>query len=370
MDEDIRLEYRTTRLFYNLGYFARRRVPLKSYFYPESSDITDIDVYGIRWDMDLTSKLVLGMCTKTKSKKHVAPANRIIWLKGLKDFLGASQTYLVMPRITPKFKTFATDNDVVPLDCERLEEMEKQLKISEWQGSYALDNFPKHMEYWSATKKEPNAKTRHHYWFLVSDFWAMSNNIRIKRSLTHVQNLLERVPLEEEYYRWLLIESIVLFSVALIGFCQELSPFSETDRAKYVKIKMIEGIGTIEDQEKILKTIRALVGSIFEEYSLEIPSGLLGDIKIPPPSYTPQLTELLVRLLDKPYFSIHVPRLLDYWLYENAIRQNTVTQDSLSSIFKLKPEEIAVLVKLSKNIVRFLDTRADQHEFLEQLLSY
>jgi len=275
-----------------------------------------------------------------------------------------------MPRITSKFKTFATDNDVIPLDYERLEEMEKQLKISEWQGFYALDNFPRHLDFWNTTKKEPNTKIRHHYWFLVSDFWTMSNNIRIKRTITHVQNLLERVSLEGNYYRWLLIESIVLFSVALICFCHELSPFSETDRAKYVNVKMIEGIGTIEDQKKILKTIRALVGSIFDEHNLETPSGLLSEIKIPAPSYTPQLTELLMRLLDKPHFSIHVPRLLDYWLYENTIRQKAVTQDILSSIFKLNSEEIAILVKLSKNIIRFLDTRVDQHEFLEQLLSY
>jgi len=85
MDEATQLVYRTTRLFCNLGYFTRRRVPLKSYFFPEKSDITDLDVYGIKWDLDLTPKVVIGMCTKTK--KHATPANRILWLRGLKDFL-------------------------------------------------------------------------------------------------------------------------------------------------------------------------------------------------------------------------------------------------------------------------------------------
>ena len=167
MEEDIQLEYRTTRLFYNLGYFARRRVPLKSYFFPEKSDITDIDVYGIKWDLDLAPKVVVGMCTTTKSKKHMDPANRILWLRGLKDFLGVSQTYLVMPRITPKFKTFAAINGVIPLDYERFNELEKQLNISDWQGFYALDNFARHVEYWHAVEKERKSEIKQHYCCLL-----------------------------------------------------------------------------------------------------------------------------------------------------------------------------------------------------------
>lgn len=368
MDEDTQLEYRTTRLFYNLGYFTRRRVPLKSYFFPEKSDITDLDVYGIKWDLDLTPKVVIGMCTKTK--KHAAPANRILWLRGLKEFLGASQTYLVMPRITPKFKTFANENSVIPLDHERFSELEEQLKISGWEGFFALDNLTRHMKNWDSVKKEAKTETRHHYWFLVSHFWTMPNNIRIKRIITHAQDLIGHVSLDKPLHQWLLIESIILFSVALMGFCNELSPLSEGDRKKYVHVKMIEGIGTLEDQEKVLKTVRALVGSILEDYKLEMPSGLLSEIKIPPPSYTPQLTELLMRLLDKSSLSVEVPRFLDYWLYEYALRGKTVDQNRLLSIFKLNQEDMDILAKLSKNVARFLDTKSDQHEFLKPLLSY
>lgn len=370
IDDGTRLEYKTTRLFFNLGYFTRRRVPLKSFFFPERSDITDIDIYGIKWDLDLTPKIVMGMCTTSKSKQHAAPANRILWLRGLKEFLGASQTYLVMPRITSKFKTFAIQNGVIPLDDRRFTELEKQLKISNWGGSYALDNFPRHIEYWNTTKSETNARIRHHYWFLVSDFWTMANNIKIKRVITHVEDLLKQISTKKPYHQWLLVESIILFSVALMGFCYDLSPLSETNRKKYVNVKMIEGIGTIEDQEKILKTVRALVGSILEEHNLKLPSGLLGEIKIPPPIYTEKLIELLERLLDKPYLSIHIPRFLDYWLYESAIRQSTIDQDRLLTIFKLSSEEMDILAKLSKNIVRFLDPKADQHEYLKPLLSY
>jgi hypothetical protein len=57
------------------------------------------------------------------------------------------------------------------------------------------------------------------------------------------------------------------------------------------------------------------------------------------------------RIMDKPAISIHIPRFMDYFLYENIIRQKNVERDNVCSLFHVSAFELDMLAKLSKNIV-------------------
>lgn len=367
IEEGIYLEYRTIRLFNEMGYFSRRSIPLKHYFYPESIDITDIDAYGIRWNYDFSNDIIIAQCKSGRSKTERKSGNPILWLSGLKQLLQADRAYLIKSIISSKLLDFAINNGIIPIDVVRLNELEEQLNLSDWKSSYDITNYKRKIDYYKKIKTRSNY-VQDHYWFLVSDYWGVKTNLQIKRIINYVEKLLQNLTSIE--HNWLLIESVILFSVSLINFCHEVSPYKKEDRENYIKISMIEGIGNIEDQEKILKITKSLISAYIKEYTGESVQYNSDDVKIPPPEYTDKLIELLTRLVDKPKLSIKIPHFLDYYLYESQINGKDVEKLELEKKYSCTSIELDILVKLSKNIIRFLDANADQRDIFKKLMAF
>ncbi len=369
-DEAIELEIRTVRLLFHLGYFSRQRVALKSYFHPERVDVTDIDAYGIKWDIDFSPRIVVSQCRTGHAKSQEKPANSILWLRGLKELMKASDAYLVMPSIPQRLKTFAHTNGLVPLDYPRLEELEKQLGISQGFGSFDSNAFQRRVDVWNEISKDPSRQFSSIYWFLVSDFWSMPNNIRIKRCIAYYEQLVKYGHLDRFPIQWLIFETVILFSVALLNFCHEVFAMSSQDRKKYVEVKMIEGLGTVEDEDKVLQYANALAASIVEEKTGQKVKLETSGMKMLAPSYTPMLIEIVERVVDKSELSINIPRLLDAFLYEFVLIKKTVDRNLLLKLFAMDAEKLELLVKLTKNTVRFLDREADSRPIFALLLTF
>lgn len=366
IDEGIYLEYRVMRLFNEMGYFSRRGIPLKHYFYPETIDITDIDVYGITWNNDFSTNTIIAQCKSGRSKTERKTANPIMWLSGLKKFLKSDRAYLVKVYITTKLIDFALKNDIIPIDVTRLNNLEEKLNLVEWNGSYAINNYKLQKEYHKEIQKDTK-KIKNHYLFVTSDYWGLSSNLQIKKFITYINNLLTTLSLETDTYQWLLIESVVLFSVSLLNFCKEISPYNTSDREQYIKICMIEGISNIEDQEKILKITQSLISAYIKEKTGESIT-FDQNIQIPPPDYTEKLTELIERLISRPTLSVKIPHFMDYYLYETKIKNKIVEKSTLQQKYNLNVHEVDILAKLCKNIIRFLDPNADQRKAFDSIL--
>jgi hypothetical protein len=368
MDEGTLLEYRVARLLFHMGYFTRTRLPLKSFFYPEHIDITDIDVYAIKFDNDFNEHKILVDCKSgTSSKqKESKPSNRVLWLSGLIKFLNASRGYFIKPQITDKFKDFALKNGITPLDYARLEELETQFNLIDWRGSYSIENFEREINSYNNIKKR-RGDMNQLYWFLKMDFWTLPSNIQIKQIVERFQDLSIKCSFEESYEIWLLGESIILFSIALLRFSQDLFPLTEQQRNNWINIKMIEGLGTIEQQEKLLFLSRQYAASIIEQYTGKKIDIKEDEVKIPPPEYTSNLIDLFSRILDEPEISIYIPRFLDFFIYEYIISKKNVNKDELISLF---PVDLDLLAKLSKNIIKFLEPNITDIRAYEKLIRF
>lgn len=369
MDEGKLLEYRVARLLFRMGYFTRSSLPLKSYFYPEQVDITDIDVYAVKFDNDFKEHKILADCKSgTSSKqKETKPSNRVLWLSGLIKFLGASRGYFIKPQISDKFKDFALKNGITPLDYTRLEELENQFNLKEdWRGSYSIENFEKEINSYNHIKKS-RGDMNQLYWFLKMDFWILPSNIQIKQIVDRYQDLSIKCSFEEPHEIWLLGESTILLSIAILRFCQELFSLTEKQRNNWINIRMIEGLGTIEQQEKLLFLSRKYAASIIEQYTGKKIDIKEDEVKIPPPEYTSNLIDIFSRLLDETEISIYISRFLDFFIYEYVISKKDVNKDELKSIF---PVDLDMLAKLSKNIIKFLEPNIADIKAYEKLIKF
>ncbi len=368
MNKGDELEFRATRFLSRLGFFSRRGIQLKSYFYPEVSDITDIDSYGIKWNSDLSSTRTLAMCTTERGKKETGTSNRILLVRGLMDLVGASSAYLVMEKMSNKLRAFSATNNVIPLDENRLSELESDLGLERFFASNNLNLKTEILGYYGELKR--NVETTHHYWFLLSDFWFIQPNLRIKRIMNHIENLCSKLALEEKHEKWLYIESAVLLGVALLDFAFEVSCQPKAAREDYIIVKMIEGISTVEEQDRIRRAMYNIIAATVKEMTgktIRIPN---GDLKIPPPEYTELLIELVMRIIQHAQYAREMPRLMDYLLYESVIWEQDVKNDLMRAEMQLDEKQMDFIIKLGKNIILFMDPNAKQRSFLAQFLSF
>jgi hypothetical protein len=368
MNEGVLLEYRLSRLFFYNDYFSRRSLPLKNYFYPDSVDITDIDVLGIKYDIDFSKKKIFADCKSNiiSSNKDAKPANRILWSSGLKNFLKCDYAYFCKPRIGERMKDFALKNDILPIDYIKLEELEKRFNISDkWEGSYNKSKYSDLLSYYKDIKK--NKRLNKLYWFLRLEFWTLPSHFQIKKCINHLYDCFKERNITSNYKKYLLCELYCLSSIAIINLCSDTYPYTKSERERWITTKMTEGIGTIEQQEKLLKTIKAYTQAKVEELTHQKTIIDFDDFKISPPPYTKNLIELIERFVDKPLYSINVPRFMDYFLYQYILYNKKPNRNNLEEIFST---DIDMLAKLSKNIIRFVDPIGDERKINSKILNF
>jgi len=369
MDDGDILEYRLAKYFFHKGYVTRQSLPLKSYFYPEIFDITDIDVYAIKFDNDFSENVIIADCKSGTSprSKDSKPLNRLFWLRGLMTFLDVNRGYFIKPRISEKIKKFASDLNIVPLDYEWLNETEARLNlINDNRGSYAIQNSDRRILFYQKIKGHPD-KIEFYYWFLKLKFWTIPSNIQIKEIIRGHHILMRKCSFKNDYEIWLLGESAILVSIALLRFCSELYPLSEKERERWIEIKMIEGIGSIEQQNKILDLMKSFAQEKVYETCKKRIQITEQELTITSPDYTPQLTELVSRLLAQPEISIQIPRFLDFFIYEYIINDKEVNVAELQQLF---PSNLELIAKQSKNIIKFLDQDIKSKEKFNKLMNF
>jgi hypothetical protein len=369
MDGGILLEYRIARLLFHNNYFSRRGIPLITYSYSEkSNDITDIDVLGIRYNVDFSVNRIFADCKSNISpkSKEAKPASRIFWITGLKKFLNYDIAYFCKPKINERMKDFALKNGIVPIDYKKLEELEDRFDLKDrWQGSYDKSNYQKINSYYNNIKKDPNLYKL--YFFLRYVFWRLPPNRQIKRCINLLDENFKEIQISPKYKIYLLCELYSLSAIAVLNLCRETYSYTKTERDSWITNKMIEGIGSIKQQETLLKVIKSYAQAKVEELTQQQILIDLDEFKIPAPEYTHDLIDLLDRFVSKPEYSIEVPRFIDFFVYEYIMKNEEVNTEELKSLFKT---DINMLAKLSKNLIRFVDPLADKRTVNEKILTY
>ncbi|MDD4126775.1 MAG: hypothetical protein PHV39_03705 [Methanomicrobium sp.] len=366
MDEGTLLEYRIQRLLFHKGYTTRRSLPLRTYFYPDEIDLTDIDVYAIKFDEEFNEIKTIVEC-KSGTSKNVKSFDRLIWLRGLMDYLKVSKGIFMKKGMSLSAKKFAFDNKIMPIDYSWLDLKEKEMNLSEdWRGSYSINYYEKMINYYKKIKKSPDNITPY-YWFIKMKFWLLPPSIQIKEIMRGYKELTKKCNFENEYELWLLGESIILISIALLRFCGELYPLNKNERNEWIKIKLMEGMDvTIEQQEKRLNLIK-----LYIEHKIQEETGKKiyineEELKVYPPDFTDNLIELINRLLSNPNYSILVPSFLDFIIHEYILNNKEIDLMELSQLFPKM--DLDLLAKISKNVILFLDPAIKSNENMKKIL--
>lgn len=345
------------------GFFSRRDLTIRSYFYPDSVDVTDIDVIGVRFSDNFQPEVTICEC---KSGRNSGTVDRILWMKGLSNYLKADNSMLAKPEIKSKIKNFANELGVIPVDSTLLEEMEKNNAIpDEWLGSFDYDNYEtKLRNYYLFIRTKP--KLSKVYWFLKSSFWFENNITRLKQCLTALDVLVKQE--ETESKKWLIYESTILFSVSMIWLCHETKSFTNIERENYISDMLTTGLGSKDKAKKILDATFGVIAALMKEKGVEPSLIEYENLQLTPPEYTKPLIDLIERCNNNPKEAIQVPRFLDFICYEFLMKETEIDLDKLKKLF---PDSIDLIAKLTKNIVNFvMDQKNVPQNLFEAFLKF
>lgn len=346
IDAAIILEYRIKKLLFHQGYLSRNHLTLRSYFYPDTVDVTDIDAIGVRFSTNFSPEIVICEC---KSGEADGTVDRILWLAGLSRYFSASTSMIIRKAIPAKIKRFAQDVGTIPIDYARLNEIEKNTGIpASFLGSNDYEYYePRIQKYYGGLKDDPYLSKI--YWFLRSRYWYMENSTRLKQAITALKMLSANT--KPEASRWMAYESSILFSLSLVSLCRDLFPLGEKERPEFINNLLITGVGSPEYSRKVLGAVYGLLDS-----SERLTKGKkirldYNDLKIPPPEYFVPLVDLVERMVQKPAISVEVPRFLDFVCFEFLFKDKKIDEKVIEEFF---PTNTSLIAKMSKNIAKFI----------------
>lgn len=219
-DKDFEQKAKMQKIFWTMGMWTRIDIPIVVYEDDRQNDklkkhyITDIDVYSEFVQNDFSIEKNIADC---KSGTNVKIFERLFWVKGVKEYLGASEAYLVKKNISSKAKIFLPKLDIKGIDNQILAELEK---------IYHTNSLPLYSrEYYKKIEKivsEYDNEYKKIYDYLSTRYWFTDANISMKVLLTMLKKreFYKMFDKKSENHRFLLMEICILFSRTIISCCR------------------------------------------------------------------------------------------------------------------------------------------------------
>lgn len=341
------LEYRIARLQIFSGFFVRRGCPI--YTIGALDRATDLDVLAFRNSEPFRREMIITEC----KSGGAAPLDRIFWLAGVRNYIGASQAFLVRKGTKWNIKDFAKDCGVQVLDLTRVSEIEAALKIgeNEWPGISEKTFFEANVVTWNrAMSAEPR------YWEL---YQSLISEIRFDDAFVGVNYLLSQLrhmtrqfvkPPVEPYFRYLLSESITQLAVFLTRLAERSFDLSSDDRHGFIR----KGItyGNLEPQyaDRILNSAYNMTRQAVQHYTHKFVDIDRALFSMPVPPGTDELVGIVDSLLGAYPACLSFPQVCDLMLFD-VFTKNKEARGWLKRIFP--QSDLSARVEMVR---RFLST--------------
>lgn len=344
-------EYLVSGLFQKQGYLARRGIPLQ--YGNNKTDVTDIDVLGIRFNELFQAQRVICDCkNKVKSK----PYERIFWASGLGNFVGADEIFVALPKTQNEIIEFAHSggvriitNDFISnyfveteakglSDFNYFEDVEKQIELVGKENKAIQDmlliarkQFLNRNPYIGVNIALDKLTT-------ISKWLKYQNTNSIQQKLT---------------LKYLTCQYTVLVCIHLLGICADVMMLPEgirkkriMDKITYGEIEPIVAKTLIEDSKNLaFEMLKASLASDLVPQQID-----LGEIE--PPDYAESLIGLIERAISKPAMYISLPNIMDFILFERDFKEKQYTELEISEISGYY--QISEKIKATKNVQFFI----------------
>ncbi|MBS4193217.1 hypothetical protein KHA94_24295 [Bacillus sp. FJAT-49705] len=331
------LEFRLKRLLFNMGYFPKVGVIMKTSQDEAAVTITDLDVYGIYVHKDFTSKTLWADCKSGGAKVH----ERISWIRGIMNTVDINNALFVKGGVRTEVKQYARKYGIQVLDLRIIEKLEKDYNIlsDDWTGSWNPETQHNQLVTFSRIAVPTNEIFKKIANFISSDYWVLDNYSRVKKIITAIRelsNILD-VPIPSEQLvsiKWAINELVCFFLLSTLNISKELYYFSDREKSDTIIEALSAGDVSNKKRKEIFDAAFRVAYSMVQGQNPDfIPPADLPSINLGPPRYTEAFKDLINRVTNNPLQYYDLLRFLDFSLMEYDLQSKDIDHDKLKSMF-------------------------------------
>lgn len=331
------LEYRLKRLLFNMGYFPKVGVVMKTSQDETAVTITDLDVYGIYVHKDFTSKSIWADCKSGGARVH----ERISWIKGIMNTVDINDVIFVKGGVRTEVKQYARKYGIQIMDLNIVQKLENDYNIKEddWTGSWNPATQHNQLVTLAKVAVPTNDVYKKIANFISADYWVLDNYSRIKKIITAIRELTQMlgISIPEEQLssiKWAINELICLFLLATLNISKELYYFNEVEKRETIFGALSAGDVSNEKRREIFdaafRVAYSMVQSQIPEYD---PPAHIPPINLKPPRYSEAYYDLVIRITNNPLQYYDLLRFMDFSLMEYDLQSRDIEHEQLKIMF-------------------------------------
>ncbi|WP_249974712.1 hypothetical protein [Enterococcus sp. YC2-6] len=329
LDKGNKLEFRSKRLLFHMGYYVTHGILLKTSNDIVSEEITDLDVFGIRYTSDFRSNKIWLDCKSGKIKTM----ERLTWINGIKNYLDIDEV-LFVARSKKSSLDYASALDIQVFDTDIFTEIEKRFNIDEekWYGSCNPDimlNINQQFKSISISGVDTQKISD----FFSADYWIYDSFTSLKKTIAALRELSKfpyevMKPEEKKAYKWAIYTAIILFTNSLLKISREVFYLKKDKREEYINQKLIASDIPIKRRNEIFDSaVHLITQRIQESGNIKLPP-----LNISPPSYSEPLNNIIERLINAPHYAEDILRAMDLVFLEFDMLEKEVDEVLLNKL--------------------------------------
>jgi hypothetical protein len=303
------LEARIQRLFMCQGAFAERGLYMRA-IRGDAKMATDIDIVAHDYSINFHHTRIYAEC---KGGKNRSPLDRAIWIRGVREALGADFAYLVLDQCDSSTATFARSIGVEILQRAGLETLESALSIDPlfWPGRTNLhayghcdqsirDILKKRLTGdWLTDWIAQSAETWRESTALSFSYGRLNGLLRMLMETRRVVDSGGFRPDDFPIVNYVVAAMLVRLSQYVLFVAADTIALTPTERLQYLALRFTSGNMEPEQARKILQSALRMLEVKLRENNIEPPAGWTVDHLMAPASYTSPFNELIGRAMGE-----------------------------------------------------------------------
>ncbi|MFF5575669.1 hypothetical protein [Streptomyces luteogriseus] len=320
------LEARVAQLWFWEGFFSRYGVNLERH-YQEPLVVTDLDLFAFDFTPHLSQVKYIGEVKSGTGKNTEKPLDRIVWLRGLRELVGADAAELTMARgVTGRIRELGRSLDVTAQSLEDFERREGNAvgNLTDL-GAHGVSAL--HLEWEIRDLCRGEAALDRAFKFLRGEVLFLEPFLAIKQLIDLLQGIGQhwtpRIQDDEaRAVRWLAAESVSILTLKLVAAASTAVTVDRSDWDRLVSERLAEGAVPMHEMRKISDAVDKYMAGVLAaaKAAPEIRTEAIGAFLPEPPQYASSLAELCWRLKSDAPVARALPRQLDLFIFERLVK--------------------------------------------------
>jgi hypothetical protein len=326
------LEARVAQLWFWEGQYARRGVDLRRQFYPEPLVVTDLDLLAYDFSPMLERSKTIGEVKTGTGKNAPKPLDRIVWLRGLKELVGADRAELTTSTVpSPRARELARGLGIRAQSERDIERREVAVGVADVADLGSHGPLAFRDEKWVHAHCSSDRDLERAYWFLRSEVWFLDEITAAKRIIGLYRQLSARWTPEiddddSRALRWLFAAAVSAFTLNTVAVAADALVDDNELFAARVGERLSAGVVSADAMRRISADVDKFIGGVLVAANAPaaVRAQAIGALHPQPPEWTEQFLALTRRLAVSRRAARELARQVDILAFERLTRRRHV----------------------------------------------